>query len=102
MVMFGALKKSLASWSDAHGFSILCIQSPNAERFVVVPSSSDAPLASQGAPPWRGMSESALRTHLAETGLSDQEIDEAVRLSREWATTVTGSGAVLWPLQDPG
>jgi len=98
--MFGALKTSLASWGEAHGFTILCIQSPDAERFVVVPCSSDVPLASQRARPWRGTSESALRAHLAATGLSEREIDEGISVSREWATTITGSGSVLWPLQD--
>ena len=98
--MSGVLKKSLASWRDAHGFSILCIHSPNGERFVVVPSSATVSPALQGAAPWPGMSEAALRAHLAETGLPSQDIDEAVQLSREWATTISGSGSALWPPQD--
>ena len=96
--MFGALKKSLASWSDEHGFAILCIQGPDGERFVVVPSWSDRPLTLQGVPPWRGMSEADLRAHLADVGLSNADIHEAVELSREWATTITGSGSALWPI----
>ena len=98
--MFGALKKSLASWRDEHGFGILCILSPDGERFVVVPSSSDTPLALQGVPPWRGMSEADLRAHLADIGLSSADLEEAVELSREWATTITGSGSALWPISD--
>jgi hypothetical protein len=97
IIMFGALKKSLASWRDEHGFGILCILSPDGERFVVVPSPPDTPPALQGVPPWRGMSEADLRTHLTQTGLSAPDIEEAVQLSREWATTISGSGLALWP-----
>jgi hypothetical protein len=46
------------------------------------------------------MSEATLRAHLAETGLPDPDINEAVQLSREWATTISGSGSALWPPQD--
>ena len=67
---------------------------------VVVPSSASVPPSLQGAPPWPGMSEATLRAHLAETGLPDLDIDEAVQLSREWATTISGSGSALWPPQD--
>jgi hypothetical protein len=96
--MFGALKKSLGSWSDEHGFGILCIQGPDGERFVVVQSSSDRPVTLRGVPPWRAMSEADLRAHLAVVGLSDADVHEAVELSREWATTITGSGWALWPI----
>jgi hypothetical protein len=95
--MFGALTKSLASWREAHGFGILCILSPLGEHFVVVPS-HDPLLALQDVP---RLSEAELRTHLAETGLSEADIDDAVQLSRDWATTFTGTkegGSVLWPL----
>ena len=97
-IMFGALKKSLASWCEEHGFAILCILSPDGERFVVVPSSSDTPFTLQSVPPWRGMSEADLRAHLADVGLSNAHVHEAVELSREWATTITGSGSALWPI----
>ncbi len=97
--MFGALKKSLASWQDEHGFGILCILSPDGERFVVVPSWSNTPRA-HGVPSWRGMSEADLRAHLAGIGLSNADVDGAVELSREWATTTTGSGSALWPISD--
>jgi hypothetical protein len=93
--MVGALNTSLASWREEHGFGILCIQSPDGERFVLVP---DAPL--QGVPPWRGLSEAGLRAHLTATGLSNADVEAAVELSREWATTITGSGSPLWPLSD--
>jgi len=98
--MLGALKKSLASWRDEHGFGILCILSPDGERFVVVPSSSDTPPALEGVPPWRGMSEADLRAHLADIGLSNADVDGAVELSREWATTITASGSSRWPISD--
>ena len=98
--MFGALKTSLASWADEHGFGILCILSPHGERFVVIPSSSDSHLAPQGVPPWRGMSEADLRAHLADIGLSQADVDGALELSREWATTITGSASALWPIPD--
>lgn len=96
--MFEALKKSLAAWQDEHGFAILCILSPDGERFVVVRSSPDTPGALPGGPPWRGMSDADLRVHLAGIGLSNADIDEALELSREWATTITGSGSALWPI----
>jgi hypothetical protein len=98
--MSGALKKSLASWREAHGFTILCILSPNGERFVVVPSAADVPLALHGTPPWPAISESNLREHLNASGMSSNDVDEAVQLSRDWATTISGSGSALWPLAD--
>jgi hypothetical protein len=98
--MSAVLKKSLASWRDAHGFSVLCILSPNGERFVVVPSSTDVPRALQGTPPWPAITEANLREHLTATGLSSADVDEAVQLSREWATTITGAGSALWPMTD--
>ena len=95
--MSEALKKPLASWWEEHGFGILCILSPDSERFVVVPGTADT-LAPHGVPPWRGRSEAELRAHLAAVGLSEADVDEAVELSREWATSITGSGSALWPL----
>jgi len=97
--MTGALKKSLDSWREEHGFGILCIQSPGREHFVIVPS-GDAPHTLHGVPAWPGLSESKLRAHLAETGLSPAEIDEAVQLARDWATTITWkseAASALWP-----
>jgi hypothetical protein len=34
--MAGVLKKSVASWGEAHGFVVLCLIAPEGERFVVV------------------------------------------------------------------
>ena len=96
--MTEAWKKTMDSWREAHGFGILCIHSPGREHFVIVPS--DAPRTLHGVPAWPGLSESKLRAHLAETGLSEAEIEEAVQLSREWATTITWrseAGSALWP-----
>jgi hypothetical protein len=81
--MYGPLTKSLASWRRAHGFGVLCALSPLGEYFSVLPSKDDS------APPWCGNSETDLRAHLKRAGRLDAEIDEAIELSREWATTVT-------------
>ena len=75
--MSGASTKSLASWREEHGFGILNIISPRGEHFLV-----------EGI--WAEMSESQLRAHLTERGLSASDADAAIQLSREWATTVTG------------
>jgi hypothetical protein len=96
--MSEGLKSTLDSWRDAHGFGIHCILSPGREHFVIVPA--DAPLTRHGVPAWPGLSESKLRAHLAETGLSEGEIDEAIQLSRESATKVawrSEAGSALWP-----
>ena len=97
--MPGALKNSLASWREAHGFTVLCILSPDGESFVIVPSSTDIPLALHGTPPWPAMSEANLRQHLAAIGMSSAVVNEIVELSREWATTITGAGSALWPVR---
>jgi hypothetical protein len=96
--MTAALKKSMESWREAHGFGIHCINSPRGEYFLIVPS--DAPRTRHGVPAWPGLSESKLRAHLAETGLSQAEVEEAIQLSREWATTVawrSEAASALWP-----
>jgi hypothetical protein len=80
--------KSLASWRQSHGFGILCILRPLGERFVIV-RSNEAPPSVQAIPSWPGISEADLRKHLQQNGLSDAEVDEAIRLSRLWATRVT-------------
>ena len=97
--MPGILKKSLASWRDEHGFGLLCIHCPGGERFVVVPAVHDDPNLEDRSR-WRGMSEADLRAHLAHMGLSNADIDEAVDLSRDWATTITASTSPLWPRSD--
>jgi hypothetical protein len=97
-IMSEALKKTLDSWRETHGFGIHCILSPGREYFIVVPS--DAPRTHHGVPAWPGLSELKLREHLAQTGLSETEIDEAVQLAREWATTITWkseAASALWP-----
>ena len=89
-IMSGVLKKSLAYWVEEHGFGILCVRSPQGEHFVLVPPNrSNTGLELQDG----RMSEREARAHLAGVGLSDMEVDEAVDLAREWATTVTGG----WP-----
>ena len=98
--MSGALKKSLASWCEAHGFVILCIISPLGEHFVA--ASADevkvaADSAEHGFESWTRMSERELREYLAQRGFSASDADDAIQLSREWATTITGSGALAKP-----
>ena len=87
-----------ASWRKAHGFGVLCIQSPLGESLVVVPD-DDALVTMQ--PPWPHMSESELRAHLKGRGLTEAESTEAVELARDWATTFSPeprSGGALWSL----
>jgi hypothetical protein len=93
------LKTSLASWRAAHGFGILCIRSPLGERFVFVPS-EDSLSVLQSSSTLTDLSESAFRSRLRQANLSDVEIDEAIELAREWATTFEGSGNVFWDVQN--
>ena|SRR2546422_5171934 len=94
------LKRSLASWRDAHGFWILCIRSPLGERFVVAPS-EDSLSVLQSSWTLMYLSESAFRSRLRQAHLSDVEIDDAIELAREWATTFEGSGNVFWDVPNP-
>ena len=84
--MSGVLTKSLASWRESHGFGILDIISPEGETFWVETRPTDA----SGFKAWEVMSERDLRAYLSRRGLSGADIDDAIQLSREWATTVTG------------
>ena len=84
------LKTSLASWRAAHGFGILNIIDPRGEHFLVeMPVTADSTAANHL--PWVDMLEPQLRTYLGEKGFSDAAIDDAIQLSREWATTTTSS-----------
>ena len=96
--MTGVLKNSLASWLDAHGFGILCIISPRGEHFIVVPADEKqgaAELVERGLEAWSWISEQQLRDYLAKRGLSASDTGEAIQLSREWATTISGSPSVF-------
>ena len=86
--MSGVLKTSLASWREAHGFGILNIIGPQGESFFVETRPAATGVSDTDA--WADMTELQLRTFLAERGLSDADAEEAIRLSRQWATTVTG------------
>lgn len=84
------LEKSLASWRAEHGFGILTVIDPRGEHFFVeVPIAADSIDANRL--PIVDMSEPQLRTYLSEKGFSDSAIDDAIRLSRDWATTTTSS-----------
>ena len=86
--MSGLVTKSLASWRQAHGFGILDIISPRGEYFLVETRAMNDPA---DVTAWAEMSEPRLRAYLVERGLSDSDVDEAIQLSREWATTITGT-----------
>jgi hypothetical protein len=93
--MSEVLTRSVASWREAHGFGILCINAPTGEHFLV-----EQVVATQvegGLGVWSGLSELQLRRVLAERGFSDADTDEAIQLSREWATSVTGSSVFPEP-----
>ncbi len=92
--MSGVLTKSLASWRKAHGFGILDIVSPRGEFFFVETQPATDPFDLRA---WVEMSEPQLRKYLADRGLSNSDADEAIQLSREWATTVTGSSVFPTP-----
>lgn len=101
--MSGVLKQSLASWSEAHGFLVLCLIAPEGEGFVVVQpdAAKAASLAAKGFRLWTAMAEGEMHEHLIQAGVSLGDTTEAIDLAREWATTVTrepGSPAVLWKL----
>jgi hypothetical protein len=93
------LKKSLASWREEHGFAILCIVSPEGEHFLVGPDERQVAARQAEDDPawWTGLSEPQLRRHLAERGFSRADADDAIQLSREWATTITGSSVFPVP-----
>jgi hypothetical protein len=55
------------------------------EHFVIVTADAEA----RSRPEWAPIREEELRSLLAGEGRSQEEIDEAIDLSREWATTVT-------------
>jgi hypothetical protein len=81
------LKRSLASWREAHGFGVLDILGPRGESFWVETRPQADPLDTDA---WSEMSEPQVRAFLLKRGLSDSDAEEVIQLSREWATTVTG------------
>jgi hypothetical protein len=88
------LTTSLAAWRASHGFGILDIISPDGERFLVETQPTHDPSDMNA---WVAMSETQLRTYLAERGLSDVDAEDAIALSRQWATTVSGSSVFPTP-----
>ena len=98
--MSGVSRQSLASWREAHGFGILCIVSPEGERFLVGPDESQVAAGSNEHDPvsWTGLSDDELRQYLVkEKGFSLHDTEDAIQLSREWATTITGSSVFPAP-----
>jgi hypothetical protein len=90
--MTGVLPKSLASWAKEHGFGILCIINPVGEHFVVGPANEEkiaAEMTERGFKAWTWMSEPQVRQYLAERGFSASDTEDAIVLSRDWATTMS-------------
>ena len=88
--MSGRSQRSLAFWREAHGFGILDINGPTGEHFLVEAKIAPEP-AGPGVESWVCMSESSLRKYLAERGFSSDDADDAIHLSRQWATTITNA-----------
>ena len=92
--MPGASGKSLAAWREAHGFSILCIVGPEGERFLVGPDESQVAAGANeySLDSWTALTDAQVRQHLVkEKGFLVQDAEDAIQLSREWATMITGS-----------
>jgi hypothetical protein len=101
--MSGVSRNSLASWREAHGFGILCIVGPEGERFFVGPDESQVAASANEHDPasWTGLSDAQLREYLVQDkGFSPHDTEDAIQLSREWATTITGGGRWIEPTQD--
>ena len=98
--MSEASGQSLAAWRKAHGFALLCIVGPEGERFLAGPDESQVAAGSNEHDPasWTGLSDAQLRQYLLkEKGFSLQDTEDAIQLSREWATTITGSSVFPGP-----
>ena len=84
-----------ASWREAHGFSILCVNDERGEWFVVATSDSGrfADLNNCGLPVGVPFFEHELTAQLVGHGFCDEEAHAAINLAREWVTTVTRRSA---------
>jgi hypothetical protein len=91
------LSRSLASWREAHGVGILCIVSPTGEHFAV--HSDTFPTDDRSMESWPHLSEGQARNWLLERGVSAVDADDAIGLAREWATSITGAGALARPFK---
>jgi|SRR5688500_4311069 hypothetical protein len=92
--------RSLAAWREAHGFAILCIVGPEGERFLVGPDESQVAAGSNEHDPasWAGLTDVQFRQYLVkEKGFSLDDAEDAIQLSREWATMITGSSVFPVP-----
>ena len=96
----GALSRSLASWTEAHGFGILCIISPLGEHFAVHPSGDAAAFAADPSrlESWAHLSELQVKELFVQRGLPSEESDDWIRLARVWAKTITGAGDISVPI----
>jgi len=94
--MSGVSRKPSPSWREAAtatGFGILCIKSEKGEWFTVslVNEMKVAILADVGLRPGVMVSEAELLKKLALTSMPKTDADAWIRLSRDWATTLTRS-----------
>ena len=96
--MSEVLKAHWTSWRSAHGFAILCIVNPEGEHFLIGPDHAQvaAGHAERDFASWIGVPAAQLAQTLANRGLSEADTDDAIRLSRKWATTITGA-VFPWP-----
>jgi hypothetical protein len=95
----GPLERSLASWCDAHGFGILCINTPLGEHFVVHARNAATDFDDRTVESWARVSESQAKAWMGERGLRQVDAEDAIRLAREWTTSITGSGALAAPFE---
>jgi hypothetical protein len=96
--MSGVSRKSSPSWREAataNGFGVLCIKSEKGEWFTVsLVNEIKAPiLADAGLYPCVMVSEADLLKKLALTQMPEADAHTWIRLSRDWATTITHSKA---------
>ena len=85
----GDRKRALASWmafSAHYGFGLLNIDGSAPERFVIAPvAASMAPeLRRRGLRVGEFLTEAEVRRQLGQSGLSDAEVEAALRLARIW------------------
>ena len=84
-----------ASWRDAHGFNILCVNDERGEWFVVATADSGrfVDLNNCGIPVGVPFFEPEMIAQLVAHGFSNDEARAAISLAREWVTTVTRRSA---------
>ena len=79
----------------ARGFGILCIRGAEGERFTVgvTDAARATALNEQGLRPWTMVPEDEVREKLVYAGFSESDVEAAIQLARDWATTITRTPA---------